>query len=777
MSNVNYEEILKKMSLEEKIAFCSGADFWTTKKLEACGVPALVVSDGPNGLRKQDQSGDMFGVNQSREATCFPPAVTTANSWDTALLKRVGAAIGEEAKQQKVGVVLGPGANLKRNPLCGRNFEYFSEDPYLTGKLAAAFVRGAEETGAGTSLKHFACNSQERDRLVSDGVMDERTLRELYLPGFEAAVKEGRPATVMCSYPKLNGVHLSDNRKLLTEILRDEWGYEGVVVTDWGAMNDRIAGFRAGCDLVMPGGSAYMEKECLQAVKSGELSEADVDRCVERILKLVFEKSRAMTGEPCDYAAHHALAEEAAVSGAVLLKNEDGLLPLRRDSRLAVVGAMAKSMRYQGAGSSHINPVDLTQPLDVFPACSYAVGCDEQGNTSDALLAEAAQAAENAEAVIVFAGLPDSSESEGSDRKSMKMPEGHIRMIEAVAAANPNTVVLLMCGSAVECPWADRVKSILYLGLPGQAGGSAMAKLVFGEASPSGKLAESWPYVYEDVPSAETYGKQKDALYEEGIYVGYRYYDKAGTAVRWPFGHGLSYTEFAYSDLKIEGRTVTVTVKNIGGTDGGEVVQLYVKAPQDGLHRPLRELKGFDKVFLRAGEEAKLRFTLDDRSFAVYDGGWKVPKGRYEICVGPLSVPLELEGESVPAPAWQKGSFYESCSGKPTRTEWEKLLGHAYVPAAPQKKGEYTMESTPEDMAKHSLVMKLLCRVTERSLKKAIGITDPEDPRLALLLKATVGGPLRSMCISGGKLGRAFPGMLEMANGHPVRGIVRMIRR
>ena len=767
--------ILSKMTLEEKIALCSGKNFWKTKSFPDCGIPSVFMCDGPHGLRKQENAADMLGVNHSRKATCFPAEVTTANSWDEELLCRIGSAIAQEAKNQKVGMVLGPGANIKRNPLCGRNFEYFSEDPYLTGKLAAAYTRGVEGKGVAASIKHFACNSQEKERFVSDSVIDERSLREIYLSGFELAVKEGKPSTLMCAYPKLNGVHCSDNERLLTGILRDEWGFSGAVITDWGAMNDRVEGFRAGCDLNMPGGAAYMEQECVQAVREGRLTEEAVNSSAERVLRLVLRGSDAMTGESCDYAAHHELCREAAISGAVLLQNTDGLLPVKENTKLALIGYMAKTMRYQGAGSSHINPAVLSQPIDYFPNCEYAPGCDEKGNTTHELLKEVKTAAENAEAVVVFAGLPDSFESEGFDRESMKLPQGHTDMILAACDANPNTVVVLLCGSAVECPWADKVKSILYMGLPGQAGGEAIAELIYGRAVPSGKLAESWPYSYEDVPSSEIFGKTRDALYEEGLYVGYRYYDKAGISARFPFGFGLSYTQFEYSDLSVDGDTVSVTVSNTGEYDAAEVVQLYVCPPQDGIHRPLRELKGFRKVYLKRGESRSVSFELNDRSFSVYNDGWKLPAGTYEIQVGELSVSMVKSGETVPIPAWQRGSFYENCKGKPDKTEWEKLLGRSYEPASETKKGSYTMENSVEEMRKHSAVMKIMYAVIEKMFLKSCG-GDRSDPNYKMLMASSVGAPLRSMYISGGMANGVFPGLLEMANGHFLRGILRMIK-
>ena len=773
---MDIEKILQQMTLEDKIALCSGENFWETKKYEKYGIPSLFMCDGPHGLRKQENVADMLGVNESRKATCFPAEVTTAGSWDPELLAEIGAAIGEEAKEQGVGLVLGPGANLKRNPLCGRNFEYFSEDPYLAGKLAAGFIRGAEAQGTSTSLKHFAVNSQEKSRFTSDSVLDKRTLRELYLTAFEIAVKEGKPSTVMCAYPKLNGVHCSDNKALLTDILRAEWGFGGMVVTDWGAMNDRIEGFRAGCDLNMPGGSDYMEKEALQAVKDGTLPERCVDDSARRVLKLVFRAAETLKEKAvCDYDARHALAKRAAIEGAVLLKNEGGILPLQQGAKIAVIGAMAKNLRYQGAGSSHINPTGLSQPLDFLPDAIYAPGCDARGDTTDILLTEARKAAQQAEAAVVFAGLPDHYESEGFDRNDMKMPAGHLRMIEAVVSANPHTVVVLLCGSAVECPWADRVKAVLYMGLPGQAGGEAIADLLYGRANPGGRLAESWPYTYEDVPSSAIYGKTADALYQEGLYVGYRYYDKAGVPVRWLFGYGMSYTDFAYSDLTVDGDTVSVTVKNTGSLAGAEIVQFYIEAPQNGLHRPLRELKGFQKLFLQPGEGRTVTFALTDRSFAVWQDGWRVPEGEYAVCVGGLRAAYRRSGEALPIPAWQRGSWYARCTGKPKQADWEATLGRKYTPPV-LKKGSFTMENTVEEMKDYSLIMKIMFKAVEATIAKGFGgRRDYENPEFRMMMNSSAGAPLRSMMISGGMKGGVLPGMLEIANGHFFRGIWKMI--
>lgn len=776
---MNIEEIISRMTLEDKIALCSGESFWETKKYEKYGIPSLFMCDGPHGLRKQERENgaDMLGVNESRPATCFPAEVTTASSWDDELLAEIGHAIGEEAKEQGVGLVLGPGANIKRNPLCGRNFEYFSEDPYLAGKLAAGFIRGAEAEGIGTSLKHFAANSQEKCRFNSDSIMDERTMREIYLSAFEIAVKEGKPSTVMCAYPKLNGIHCSDNKELLDTILRKEWGFDGMVVTDWGAMNDRIEGFRAGCDLNMPGGSEYMEKAAAGAVRDGSLDEANIDESVRRILKLVFRANEVLKSDhTCDYEKHHDIARKAAEQGAVLLKNEAGILPLNHTQRLAVIGSMAKSIRYQGAGSSHINPKHLSQPLDYIKDAEFAMGCDEHGDTDDAMIDTAVKVAENADAAIVFAGLPDRFESEGFDRDNMKLPKGHIRMIEEVARANKNTIVVLLAGCVVECDWADSVKAILYMGLPGQAGGEAIANLLYGEANPCGKLAETWWSSYEDVPSSEIYGKTKDALYEEGIYIGYRYCEKAGKNVRFPFGYGLSYTNFSYSALEVKDNTVNVKVTNTGNMTGAEIVQMYIAAPKKGIHRPLRELKGFKKVWLTPGESAEVSFKLNERSFAIWDDGWKIQEGAYTVCVGAFTAQIDVNGTNIPVKDWQSNSFYDSCNGKPKRCEWEAMSGITYTPEK-LIKGQFTMDNSVEEMKDFSLIMKIMYKAVEKTVAKGFGgKADYENPDFRMMMASSAGSPLRSMQISGGMKGGIMSGLLEMANGHFLRGIGRMIK-
>lgn len=778
------KEIISKMSTEDKIALCSGKDFWTTKAFEKYGIPSLFMAHGPNGLRKQELEADMLGVNESVPATCFPTSVSTACSWDSELAAEIGKAIAREALQNKVGLLLGPGANIKRNPLCGRNFEYFSEDPFLTGKLAAGFIRGAQSVGGKTTLKHFAFNNQEYKRFSSDSVVDESTMREIYLTGFELAVKEGKPAAVMSAYNKINGEHCSESRMLLTDILRDEWGFDGIVVTDWGGMSDRIKSFKNGCELCMPGGSAYMEKEALAAVSSGELDEADIDKSAERILRLVFSAKEAISTDiKADMDEHSRLAARAAAESAVLMKNDGGLLPIPAGKKVVFIGHMAKEIRYQGAGSSHINPYKLVNVTDARPDVPFYLGCDEKGNTNDTMLSEAVQAAKSADIAVVFAGLPPSKESEGFDRDDMKMPDGHTRLIEAVSAANPNTVVVLMCGSPVETPWESKVKSILYMGLSGQEGGTAAEALLFGKAVPCGKLAESWPVKYEDCPSSSYYGNgRKDAHYREGIYVGYRYYSTSGTSVRFPFGHGLSYAEFEYSDLRIEGNNVFAKVTNKGNYAAKEIAQLYIAPPHDGIFRPAKELKGFIKVLLNPAETKEIRFALDDRAFSVWKNGWVVPKGRYEILVGgsieslPLSGFIDKDGVIIDKPA-DVPQWYFSPSGEPTKADWEKLLGRAVAEPVLKKKS-FAVDNTVMEMREFSLIMKIMFKAVESTVAKGFDVKkDYENPEFRMLLNSAADASLSGMKISGGMNNYVLEGMLAIANGHFFKGLGLIMKK
>ena len=658
-------KIISQMTLEEKAGMCSGLDFWHTKAVERLGIPSVMVSDGPHGLRKQDTEGDHLGINDSIKAVCFPPAVLSACSFDRELMRAFGDVIGREAQATDVSVVLGPGVNMKRSPLCGRNFEYFSEDPYLAGELAAAFIRGVQAHHVGTSVKHFAANNQEKQRMTCSSEADERTLREIYLPAFEKAVRQAQPYTVMCSYNRVNGVFASENAWLLTRLLREEWGFEGMVVSDWGAVNERVKGLAAGMELEMPASGGYTDRQIVEAVRNGELDEAVLDRAVGRILTLVFRweenrESRAFTLED-----DHCFARRAAEESMVLLKNE-GVLPLDRNERILFVGEYAEKPRYQGGGSSHINSFRVSDALSAAQSYShirYVKGFSGTADSYDeALAAEALEAAAGADRIVVFAGLPDSFESEGYDRTHMDLPACQNRLIAELAAVNPNVIVVLHNGSPVAMPWLGAVKGLLEAYLGGQAGGEAVAAILFGAVNPSGKLAESFPVKLSDNPAYLNFGGKERVEYHEGVFIGYRYYDKKEMAVNFPFGHGLSYTSFAYSNLRLDrdtmtdgGRlTVSVDVTNTGSRAGKETVQLYVADKTDSVQRPLRELKGFQKLSLEPGETKTAVMELDDRAFSWYStelGEWYAAPGMYEILIGAssrdirLSAPVRYETE------------------------------------------------------------------------------------------------------------------------------------
>ena len=656
---MDIKALISQLTLEEKAGLCSGADFWHTKAVERLGIPASMVSDGPHGLRKQDDKVDHLGVNDSIKAVCFPAASATAASFDKAMLTRMGEAIGDSCQHEGLSVVLGPAVNIKRSPLCGRNFEYFSEDPYLAGKLSAAFIHGVQSRNVGTSIKHFAANSQEHRRMSSSSEVDERTLREIYLPAFETAVKEEQPWTVMCSYNRLNGVFASENPWLLTDVLRKEWGFEGYVVSDWGAVSDRVAGLAAGLDLEMPSSGGINDKKIVEAVRSGKLDEAVVDQAVERILNIIFRfTENAKPDTPWDKEAQHQLAAEIAADCMVLLKNDDKILPLRKEDTVAFIGEFADKPRFQGGGSSHINCFRTTSALEAAAGLPvlYAQGYSATKDAAtEEQIAEAVAAAKKAKIAIVFAGLPDVYESEGYDRTHMRMPECQNRVIEAVASANPNTVVVLHNGSPVEMPWIGKVKAVLETYLGGQAVGLATIRVLYGETNPSGRLPETFPLQLEDNPSFLSYGGEGDiAEYREGIFVGYRYYDFKKAAVLFPFGYGLSYTDFEFSNLRLSANTITdqdlltatVTVKNTGDRAGKAVIQLYVGDKESSVFRPVRDLKGFEKTSLQPGEAKDVSFTLDKRAFAYWNTelhDWTVEPGDFTIEIGRSSRDIALD--------------------------------------------------------------------------------------------------------------------------------------
>lgn len=657
---MDVKALVSQMTLEEKAGLCSGLDFWHTKPVERLGVPSVMVSDGPHGLRKQDEKVDHLGVNESIKAVCMPAACATASSFDRELIGRMGQAIGESCQHEKLGVVLGPAVNIKRSPLCGRNFEYFSEDPYLAGEMSAAYINGVQSKNVGTSIKHFAANNQEHRRMSSSSNADERTLREIYFPAFEISVRKAQPWTVMCSYNRINGVYASENPWLLTDVLRKEWGFKGYVMSDWGAVSDRVAGVAAGLDLEMPSSGGINDRKIVDAVKSGALDEKIVDQACERILEINYRYlDNARPETPWDQEADHQLSAQIAAECMVLLKN-DGILPLSKTDAVAFIGEFAARPRFQGGGSSHINAfrttssVEAAQGLPVTYAQGYSAA---QDMATDEMIAEAVQAAKAAKVAVIFAGLPDAYESEGYDRAHMAMPACQDRLIEAVAEANPNTVVVLHNGSPVEMPWLGKVKAVLEAYLGGQAVGIATVKLLYGDANPCGHLAETFPVKLSDNPSYLFYGGEgNEADYREGVFVGYRYYDKKEMPVLFPFGYGLSYTTFACSDLRLsagkitdqETLTATVTVTNTGSRAGKSVVQLYVGDQKSTVLRPVRELKGFEKVELQPGESRDVTFTLDKRAFAYWNTAihdWHVETGAFTIEVGQSSRDIEVSGE------------------------------------------------------------------------------------------------------------------------------------
>ena len=656
------KQLVQQMTLEEKASLCSGKGFWHIKGVDRLGIPSAMVADGPHGLRKQVSSGDHLGLNDSISAVCFPTAAGLACSFDRELVRLLGEALGEECQAEDVAILLGPAVNIKRSPLCGRNFEYFSEDPYLTGELAAAYIDGVQSKNVGVSIKHYAVNNQEHRRMTVNAVVDERTLREIYLTGFEIAVKKAKPWTVMCSYNKVNGTYASENKKLLTGILRDEWGFDGFTMTDWGACNDHADGVMAGLDLEMPSLSDASDKLLVQAVHEGKIPEQTLDQAAERIVSTVI---RFITNRDAsalfDRGVHHHLARRIARESMVLLKNEQSVLPIRGNKKVAFIGKFAKEPRFQGGGSSHINACEVLSSLQavrsVHGSVTYAQGYDTKEDASlPDLILEAVQAAKEADTAVLFLGLPDAFESEGYDRTHMRLPNCQLELLHAVLEVQLRTVVVLHNGSPVEMPWADNVPAILEAYLGGQAVGGAVVDLLFGAASPCGKLAETFPLKLEDNPSYLYFPGDKDTVeYREGVYVGYRHYDAKRMDVRFPFGHGLSYTAFAYSNLRLsterlqynETLQVSVDITNTGTMAGKEIVQLYVASAHKGISRPEKELKEFAKVHLNPGETKTVVLSLNLRAFAYYEvslPGWHAENGAYNILIGASSRDIRLEG-------------------------------------------------------------------------------------------------------------------------------------
>ena len=691
----NTELLLKELTLEEKCALLSGAETFKTRGMPEHGIPQIWLSDGPHGLRKQAGESDHLGLNPSVPATCFPTASAVANSWDAALGEEIGAALGEEAAAQEVSVVLGPGLNMKRNPLCGRSFEYFSEDPYLAGKLAAGYIRGIQSKGVAACPKHFAVNSQETRRMASDSIVDERTLREIYLTGFEIAVKEGHPRSIMSSYNLVNGTYANENKHLLMEILRGEWGFDGAVITDWGGSNDHALGVKNGSTLEMPAPGGDSVRELLAAVESGKISESDIDARLSELLPLVFDTKAALDAAPREFdaAAHHALARRAAEESLVLLKNEGSLLPLAAGTKVAVIGDFAKNPRYQGAGSSMVNSTQVDVLLDKLidselNVIGYQQGFDRHGKPDAALQKSACELATQADTVILCMGLDEIAESEGLDRSNLRLAQNQVDLLQAVAAVNPKIAVVLYSGSVVETPWLDNCQALLYAALGGQAGAGAVADALTGKVNPCGKLAETWPLAYADVPSAADFAtRRKTVEYREGLYIGYRYFTTAEKAVRFPFGYGMSYTKFAYSDLVADEQGVSLTVTNAGSVAGTEIVQLYIAKKNSELFRPAKELKGFARVTLAPGEKQRITIMLDDKAFRFWNvkaNRWEIEGGEYELLVGAsvedirLCEKISVHGTATVHPYEDRDldCYYKGDVLHVSDADFEKLLGH-----------------------------------------------------------------------------------------------------
>ncbi len=789
---MKHQDIIDKMTLEEKAAFLSGDSEWTTRAFPRLGIPSIFLSDGPHGLRKQAGTGDHLGLNASLPATCFPTAATIANSWDQDLGEKLGETLGEEAMAQGVHVLLGPGLNNKRSPLCGRNFEYFSEDPYLSGKMAAAYVRGIQKKGVYACAKHFAVNSQEIRRMAMDAVVDERTLREIYLTGFEIAVKEGGVKTVMSAYNEVNGTYANENKHLLQEILRDEWGFDGFVVTDWGASNDHALGVAAGSTLEMPAPGLGSARELIAAVKSGKIKEEDVDTRVEELLDAVLtltENAKASTGY-FDAEIHHAVAKRAAVESAVLLKNEGAILPLKPGTRVALIGDFAFEPRYQGAGSSLVNPTKVESMSELIGACDLQVvgrcrGYLRNGKEDAAMIKEAADLAAKAEVVLYCFGLNEDSESEGLDRTHMRIPQNQIDLLQELGQVTSNLVGIISAGSAIEMPWHHFFKALFHCYLNGQAGAGAILDLLTGKENPSGKLSETIPRRHEDTPAWRYYpGRERTSEYREGLYVGYRYYDTAGVPVLYPFGFGLSYTRFAYSDLTVTKEGVSFTLKNTGDREGAEVAQLYVSLPGAKVFRPEKELKGFIKVHLRPGEEKRVEIPFDDKTFRYFNvktGRFEIEEGEYLIRVGGSSADLPLtqkfgkEGTTdiLPYEGCQKelAVYYTGQIAAVPDESFEKLLGH------PIPDGKWSGRLGMNDAFCQMYYAKsALARLLYRKLKKMWDKAGEKGiPDLTILFIFNM--PFRGLAkLTGGAVSMEMAeGFVKMVNGHFFTGAGKVI--
>lgn len=783
---IKHQDIIKKMTLEEKAAFLSGKDEWQSRGISRLGIPSIFCSDGPHGIRKQAGAGDHLGLNESVPATCFPTAATIANSWDEELGRELGAALGEEAAAQEVDILLGPGLNMKRSPLCGRNFEYFAEDPYLAGKMAAAYIKGIQSQGVFACPKHFAVNSQELRRMAMNSVLDERTLREIYLTGFEIAVKEGKAKAIMSSYNEVNGVYANENKHLLQDILRGEWGFDGIVVTDWGAANDHVKGVAAGSNLEMPVPGLDSAREVIKAVQKGSLTMEELDSCVDQLLDavLILMEHAEDRKNSFDKTAHHNLARKAAVESAVLLKNGDNILPLAPKTKVALIGDFAVEPRYQGAGSSMVNATTVETMEKVIGNYDLQVvgisrGYKRSGEEDAMLKKEALDLTQTADVVLYCFGLDELSESEGLDRAHMRIPQNQIELLEALMKVNPEIVGILSAGSAIEMPWHNSLKAILHGYLYGQAGASAMLELITGKVNPSGRLNETYPVRYEDTPAYRNFpSTERTAEYREAIYIGYRYYDSSKVRVQYPFGFGLSYTTFEYSDLKVDEKGIKVIVTNTGSYDGAEVVQLYVGLPNAIVFRPEKELKGFAKVFLRKGESKEVTIPFDDKTFRYWNvktNQWEIEMGNYEVMVGAsisdirLKGTLEVEGTTNEYP-YNPALFpyyYTGLAQNISDHEFETLLGYP-IPSG-KWSGELGLNDAICQMyyAKSGLARLIYNRLTAMKKKSE----DAGKPNLNILFIYNM--PFRAMAkMTGGAVSMEMAkGMLAVVNGHFFKGI------
>ena len=789
-----HQDIIDKLTLKEKASLISGKDFWQTVNIDRVGIPSAFLSDGPHGVRRQAAAADHLGLNASIPATCYPTAATMANSWDPELGEGLGQRLGQEAAVQKVNVLLGPGTNMKRNPLCGRNFEYFSEDPYLAGKMAAGYVRGIQSNGISACLKHFACNDQEENRMTLDSVLDERTFREIYLTAFEIAVKEGKSKSIMSAYNLINGVYANENEHLLVDILRKEWGFDGLVVTDWGGNNDGVLSLKCGNQLEMPG-TPDRPEEVIKAIEAGELDESVLDDCVDTLLGVIFdtmENGVNKAPEKFDVDEHHEFAKKCAEESAVLLKNNN-MLPLNKEEKVAFIGDFLYLPRYQGAGSSIVNPTKLDNTVDLLDKCGLNVvgaarGFNRYGKKKNKLHKEAIELANKADTVVLYLGLDEVTEAEGLDRENLHLENNQIELVKDIKALGKKIVVVLSCGSAVELPFIDDVDALLHCYLNGQAGAEATLNILSGKVNPSGKLSETYPIVYEDVASSDNFPSHTRTIeYREAYGIGYRYFEKADVEVRFPFGYGLSYTKFEYSNLKVSETGVSFDITNAGQVDGKEVAQLYVGLKESALIRPVKELKGFVKVFLKAGETKRVEIPFDDKTFRYFNtltNKWEIEQGMYDILVGAaindirLSGYVKQEGSGAQAP-YNKNHLPNYDRGSLRNIpdeEFALLLGHD-IPD-----GSLPFYKKNRLVVDYNTTMREL-RYAKRWIGRLVGKAIPWFTRVLkkcgnrvlanTLIMGVVHQPMRGMSrFSGGGLRMSqLDGLIMVFNGHFFKGL------